>query len=390
MGRKPAARAAGQRLLEAPSEIYQRLLALFPQTRVGWGREPRFPGTSMQPMTYALVALAEARVSDGMLPERGIRAVRWLLRNADLDRDSRPGWGIPHEWDAFNDGVGAAGATNPRHHPYTTTTALVLQSLADAVSSGWLSAAERSVAVSLSSDVCRRWIRDAVSMTAGGGAFFWYSPHIADAKDCPNASALMVGAIRRARVAGLLDGIAPAADAVIDEAVRHLVATSRRDAPRFPAWQYIEGAVPGRPNDAVHHAYTVWGLETYRESFGDVPLPWSTAAAGASCRMFFRDGAFTEDPPHATTEGVRPARLWGAGMCLAVVSRYGSRAAARAMAAALLDAYRSPRGLKLVPNAGSDTLYRRHAAHVLLGFAELVRRDRLEAAEAGGSAQEPR
>src|SRR5688500_15538813 len=154
----PAVKTGDHARLGSSIEVYRNFLELFPQTRVGWGREPRFPGSSLQPMTYALVALAEARVSDVVRPGRGVRAVRWLLRNADLDQDRRPGWGLPHEWDAFNDGVGAAGATNPRHHPYTTTTAFVLQSLADAVSFGWLTVSERSVANSLCSEVCRRWI----------------------------------------------------------------------------------------------------------------------------------------------------------------------------------------------------------------------------------------
>lgn len=49
------------------------------------------------------------------------------------------------------------------------------------------------------------------------------------------------------------------------------------------------------------------------------------------------------------------------------------------MAAALLDAYRGTRGLKLVPGDRDGRLYRRHVAHALLGFAELARRYRLAA-----------
>jgi hypothetical protein len=356
---------------------YNRVLSVFPPRRVGWGRDPRFPGYASQPMTYALVALAESRFPENEGAERGRRSIQWLIRNADLDGDGRRGWGLPHEYDAFNDGVGAAGATNPRHHPYTVTTALVLEALAAAITADWLSTGELRTVVEICHDVCRRWTREVVSREAVG-AYFWYSPHVSDAIDCPNVSAMMAGAIRELRALDVVPDPDSEIDDIVDEVVRHLVASVQRNVAHDPAWPYINDGRSMRANDAVHHAYTIWGLERYRGNDGLVRLPWTAAKSAASCRAFFRNGIFTELPRRKHEPPGRTARLWGAGMLLAVVARYGKIDEAVAMAAAIRDTYASSTGLRLLPDDHSGSVYPRHVAHVLLGLAELARRTMAE------------
>ena len=348
---------------------YCELEARFPLTRAGYGVEPRFPGTAAQPMTYALVAMAGARAPVTQ-DDRGRRSARWLLRHADLDRDRRPGWGIPHAYDAFADGRGAAGAFNPPHHPYTITTAFALQALSAAMTAGWLEGVDRARAVAICGSVAQRWTNE-VQSAGEAGVFFWYSPHEADAKFCPNVSAMMAGAIREARFVGLVTEGEPAVDEIVDAAVTELVTVARDDEPMYPAWSYIHGDERPRTNDAVHHAYTIWGLERYRSSGGQVPIPWTTEAAAHSCQAYFHDGFFAETPRTGPDESPAAARLWGAGMCLSVVARHGSVDEAVAMAEAIAHLYGSPSGPRLRPDAPA-VMYPRHAAHVLLGLAELA------------------
>jgi hypothetical protein len=64
-------------------------------------------------------------------------------------------------------------------------------------------------------------------------------------------------------------------------------------------------------------------------------------------------------------------------MLLAVAARYGSKRDALAFARAA-GLYEGPRGPRLRPDAPPSAVYPRHAAHLLLGFAELARRENLD------------
>jgi hypothetical protein len=349
---------------------YLTLLSRFSTRAPGTGREPNVRGRSTQPMTHALVALAQARA--GIEPTgRGRVATRWLMRNHDLDRDGRSGWGLPFAWDAFGDGVGAAGTVNPPNHPYTITTAWALEALAAAAEAGWMSATQRAGAARLCTTVARRWVAE--SSTRGSPSFFWYSPHQVDAMFCPNVSSMMAGALQTAHGSGLVADEDGGVRAFVDAAVDAIVGIAGSPNGVLPSWPYLVAGEPPRPNDAVHHAYTVWGLERYREADGGRAIPWSTDTAAASCAAFLAGERALEVPVGVAQEGAHPARLWGVGMCLAVTARWGATRDATRFAN-IAGAYDGPGGPRIRPDAPATSVYPRHVAHLLLGLAELARR----------------
>lgn len=327
-------------------------------------------GRATQPMTHAVLAVAEARA--GIEPaRRGRRAARWLVTNRDLDKDRRPGWGLPYAWDAFGDGVGAAGDTNPAHHPYTITTAWALEALIAAHVAGWLPRSGRGSVTTLCTTVALRWLLEAT--TVHERAFFWYSPHPADSKFCPNVSSMMAGALQAGVAAGLVRDPGGTVRAAIDAAVESIVGVARYGEEFGPSWDYIVGADPPRPNDAVHHAYTIWGLERYRECGGSRLVPWQAEDAAASCTAHLSGTQATEWPVGTERTGMSSARLWGVGMCLAVVARWGTASCAAKFAKAA-EAYLGPLGPRVRPDAPPSSVYPRHTVHLLLGLAELARR----------------
>jgi hypothetical protein len=174
----------------------KKLIALYPEDSQGLGKESLFPTLEHQPMTYGLIASAESlrfrRTHSDESHRRLRKAVRWWLDNQDLDRDGLPGWGLPQAWDAFAD-----GSTNPVNHPYTITTAIVMNGLLDALGiDGFWSPAERDEMRAVMAKVVLRWSRDLWSEGFTGG-FFWYSPNPADAIFAVNSPSMFLGSMSR-------------------------------------------------------------------------------------------------------------------------------------------------------------------------------------------------
>ncbi|MGA9228097.1 MAG: hypothetical protein WB217_17250, partial [Mesobacillus sp.] len=124
---------------------YQMLIKKFPKGELGKGLEPTFPGTSYQPMTYGLLLSSETiyyrKYREKNTLDRIQELVNWVIENKDLDKDGISGWGLPHEWDAYqNDSI------NPPNHPYTITTSIVMNGFLDVLSMlNLVSYKERSV-----------------------------------------------------------------------------------------------------------------------------------------------------------------------------------------------------------------------------------------------------
>jgi hypothetical protein len=371
------AAAAGTARAGDLARDYATLVAVFPEDRAGLGLDPG-GATGDQPMTYGLVVAAEslraARTPDAEPRRRARKAVRWLLDNRDLDGDGKPGWGLPDAWDAAAD-----GSVNPPHTCYTITTAIVLEGLVQslAVPELWSDDEAREIR-GVVRDVLLRWCRELWAEGYGGG---YYRYSTADDFFSINAPAMMLSpqarflerhehefsAADRELVRARLDGLAAA--------VVHTV--ERRGG--APFWDYM--AVPNRlnskrPNDAVHQAYILWGIETYREHGGRVPLPWTTADAVASLDRFWADGKlyfFARDEPGLSAgRAAQPANLWGSGLILACVARWGSREQVARSVAALVEAHGPLPRQREYPAWYRDDphFYPRHAAHVLLGLAE--------------------
>lgn len=181
------------------------------------------------PMTWALLAYRDPSYLDR------VRAAR-----------DEHGWGVNIARDSFSD-----GSVNPADTDYAPPTALVLQAFIDLDAVG---PDERAVA--------RAWIDCCLS-----DDFFWYSDQPSDAIYTPNVSALMAGVMQELGYRG-----------VADRVIRRLIATT--DLPGWPTWAY--SAAGPKPNDMLHHVYTVIGIERYRTAGGRVPIPWTAEEALAA------------------------------------------------------------------------------------------------------------
>lgn len=357
---------------------YEQLIALYPEDSQGLGKENFFPTVEHQPMTYGLIVSAESfryRKTHGDESRRRIRkAVRWLLDNQDLDKDGLPGWGLPQAWDAFGDGT-----TNSVNQPYTITSAIVLNGLLDSLTiKDFWSGAERDEMRSVMARVIVRWCRSLWSQGYTGG-FFWYSPSPVDAIFAVNSPSMFMGSMarmlheqgdafnaeERALVQSRTDDMARAVISTVD---------LRRG---LPFWNYRPGYVPGRANDLVHHVYTLWGIETYRDCGGMIKPTWTRQQAIQSVDRFWKDGQIRAFPQDVTYTGEQvnynsqPAVLWSAGSMLAAYAQWGQMEKARQTLQAIERDYGPWPDLRLHISSpqGPDSFYPRQAAHVLWGLA---------------------
>ncbi|MGC5324922.1 hypothetical protein [Brevibacillus sp. SYSU BS000544] len=361
---------------------YITLLNEFPVNKQGEGYEPSFPGISEQPMTYGLLLSSESlhyMVSPNEDSKVRIKAsTKWLLQNIDLDQDGFLGWGLPQAWDAFGD-----GSVNPENHPYTITTAIVMQGLLDALSipSFWNAEEQSEIKKSLKT-ISIQWSNKAWSETPDGHGFFWYSPRVEDAHFCPNVSAMFLGMLSRVlkehrdifdakEVSFIKTRVDSAAKSIVDKMI------SRNG---LPYWNYI--ALPNvfnqnEPNDLVHHAYILWGMELYRDSGGPIKITWTTEQALKSLDSFWKDGKIFDYPMDQKYTGtmesynVRPGILWGPGMMLAVYARYGDGVRIKNTHEEIIKTYGPLSQLHIWPASFSQdqVFYARYAAHILYGLA---------------------
>ena len=363
-------------------KAYLELLAEFPEDAQGKGVDPEH-AADHQPMTYGLVLWSESirlrkeRTDEGARRVR--KAARWLIDSKDLDRDGKPGWGLPQAWDAASDGT-----PNPPNTPYTITTGIVLLGLLEAanVPDFWKPAESEEIR-QVVHDTLLRWCRE-MWIDGYSGGFFRYSPQPSDDLFSVNAPSMVLGALSRylhdygAKI--------PAAERTLmqsrtDTFVKTMVATLRPREGR-PYWDYM--AMPNRfqserPNDLVHHIYTLWGVEMYRDNGGQVPLPWTREQARESVQWFWKGDRicqYPQDDLRIAKPGNReyPTVLWGAGSLLAFDGHWGTTAEATRCFEVTQKSYGKwpqqrmyPPGFGLKPE--DNTVYSRHNAHVLLGLA---------------------
>lgn len=367
----------------AAAAAYEKLLAMYPEESQGLGGDDHFrlSPPEHQPMTYGLILTSEAlrfRRTGADESRRRIRkAMDWVLANADLDGDDKPGWGLPQAWDAFQD-----GSTNPTNHPYTITTAIVLNGMLDALANrSFWSAGECEHICDLAGRVVMRWCREVWSNGYGGG-FFWYSPNAADAIFAVNTPAMFLGSMTRLMHEHAETFSAEEhrlVEARADAQAKAIVSTAELRG-GSPFWDYM--AWPNfrnvrRPNDLVHHVYTVMGIETYRDCGGRVRLPWTRSGALRSLDSFWADEQIRQFPQDVEYTGVQealgrqPAILWGTGALLAGYACWADGPGAQRTLAAIERDYGPIPDLRLRPAEvdSNSTFYPRQAAHVLWGLA---------------------
>jgi hypothetical protein len=362
-------------------KAYKELIAKFPEERQGFGVDKFLEATEEQPMTYGLVLSAEAiRLKNDPNDEsrrRVKKATVWLLKNQDLDRDGKPGWGLPQPWDAWADGT-----RNPGNQPYTITTAICLNGLLDSLAvTGLWTNAERNGIRDLMKRIVLRWCNEVWSPGYGGG-FFWYSPAKQDEAFGINAPAMFLSSITRFLTEQADDLSAEEHQLIQDRAdalVRAIVNTVQLRE-KAPFWRYAP--LPNRfhndrPNDLLHQAYILWGTETYRDCGGRVKLPWTRAQAVESIDRYWRDGRmweYPQDAPGDKTASINaPPRLWCIGMALAFYAKWGDANQAAKTFTVIDRDYGPWPDLRFQPKGslgdGEKTFYPRQAAHVLFGLA---------------------
>lgn len=357
---------------------YLELLAQFDENDQGKGLDHFNNVTASQPMTYGLVLSSEATRYRKVRSDEGARrikqAVRWLIENRDLDQDGKPGWGLPQAWDTFADGT-----ENPPNTPYTITTAIVVEGLLEALAiENFWTTAEQDEILTLIKRVVSRWCNELWAEGFGGG-FFRYSMYERDAVFSVNAPTMYLGAMVR-----LLNEHGKS----LNEAERSLIenrthalaiaiigtAELRGD---LPFWLYTprpNKLNAGRPNDLLHHAYILWGIEAYRDFAPDAKFTWSREQALKSLDTFWRDNVLydfaTSDCIGKPAQAKSPPRLWGTGMALAVYAKYGSAEQTERITRELLRQHGPLPNLRRTSSKSEKpAFYRRHAAHALFGLA---------------------
>jgi hypothetical protein len=362
---------------------YLALLTMFPDNQPGAGAEPYyFTEIREQPMTYGLFLSSEA-LHFKSFPNYGSlkrirKAAEWLLNNADADNDGRLGWGLPQEWDAFGD-----GSINPANHPYTITTAIVLNALLDALSIRpiWTDA-ERQAIRNVIIKVALRWCQEAWTSNNSEG-FFWYSPSPDDAHFVPNVSSMFLGSLVRVfkeQKKAIPKADRPLIQNRIIEAARCLISRMSWHS-GTPFWKYIEWESSLNqdygPNDLVHHCYLLWGMEVFRSFKSNIRLPWTRKQAIKSLDVFWKGETIYNYPQNLTYEADlnsvinQPAILWGAGMMMAFYGKWGDSVRKNQCLNYINNTYGPIPNLRLWPQSFSNdgVFYARYAAHVLFGIA---------------------
>lgn len=376
---------ADSKISLAASKEYISLLSKFPKEKQGNSLEPALKpeGPSEQPMTYGLVLSSESlhykAAPNKESSERIKNATRWIIDNSDLNKDGNPGWGLPQSWDAFADGT-----INSENHPYTITTAIVLQGLLDALSieDFWTEVEEKEIK-DLIADVILYWLKNVYIGDENIG-YLGYSQEPTDMVYTPNVSGMFLSSMVRA----LTDCedifnytekqfVTQHAHAIANK----LVKTAKLEN-GMPYWDCVYyptkvGNGNTRPNDLVHHIYILWGIEEYRAHFDKINIPFNLNQSIASVDSFWRENKIYSYPQNVVLAGNqehlkdRPANLWGVGMMLAFYAKYGEVEKANSTLKAIDKFYGPLPKLTMWPLdfSKNDNFYERYAAHVLFGLS---------------------
>ncbi|WML58024.1 hypothetical protein [Neobacillus sp. PS2-9] len=353
--------------MEARS-LYENLIIKFPEGEMGIGLEPTFPGISFQPMTYGLLLSSEAIYYKKLNNKSSINRIReltdWLIENNDLDKDGIPGWGLPHAWDAFQD-----GSINPPNHPYTITTSIVMNGFLDALSVQNVVPNDKKKKIrGLLAKVTLYWCKY-VWTSSNEGGYFWYSPRKEDSHFTVNVSAMFLGTL--ARLLAEQGDIFTKKESLfvqdrMDAAAKSIISNAKLNK-GLPKWYYTIQEDPkrrGKFNDIVHHGYILWGLESYRTHGGKHQLPWTSEQSVESMNSFIM-----EDQVLRFQNNRGPARLWGAGMALAFYAKYAHQEKVNHLIQIIDKEYGPFPDLLYYPNDKDKSFYPRFAAHVLWGLA---------------------
>lgn len=331
----------------APPSQFDRAVANMEPTGIGPDWATSEEGDRPRPMASALFASANVhdfrRTGSRASFDRAVAAAAALQSTARDTRSGRAGWGQGFRWDAFGD-----GSVNPANTVYGITTALAVQALLDVHEM----AADATYLV-LAEEALDSYAEHFTQSESGG--YFWYSEWRRDARPVLNVSAMLAG--QYARLGRVLDR--PDYRELARSAANYILAYRRRDVPDA-RWPYQVGR--DKPNDAVHAAYVVQGLEEVTRN---------AAVAGFDAEASFdhlRTFLASDGGVNEFAGGGDPARVWGVGYLMFVTCEYTRDLDAAGSLRTALDQYEIEDGAySRLP--GEEIVYPRMQAHVLIGLA---------------------
>ncbi|MBL8287231.1 MAG: hypothetical protein JNL85_04530, partial [Rubrivivax sp.] len=325
--------------------VASQIHAALPRQRPGHGVTD-YPGHAEGdvPKAYAMVLLAELQRLDGHWradePNLARTAGRWLLDNADTNRDGIVGWGLPVAWDANDD-----GSVNPPHTEYTIATAIAIDAL-----QSWAERDEEAP-----QDEIKRVVAAAIApyldpAMASPSGLAPYSLRAADRPyDIFNPAAYLAGQIQRASLA--VDDFetraryAAAADRSMGAVLAH-----RRRTPDGGRWYWNYSVQQDLPNDLPHAGYMIEGIRSYIEHGGRLADQFDWPAVLAHLADFRGE---TDGESGSETGGVRafprfaarlalPARTYDIGLALHIACSEGEMERLAPWLLGALEAYRDP------------------------------------------------
>lgn len=366
-------------------QAYKSHMRVYRSGRQGYGFDPLSPEQALDfPMVYGLIASAELSFSittgNSRSFENAIGAADWLVRNADLNQNGLIGYGLPFEWDAFQN-----GSVNPKHTEYGITTALAVQGLLDTVDAidckfeqnmihnGYHDKRKEYIEISrsaLSSFIEKKLFND----YGNEGLCFWYSTRSEDAFDVNNVNSMLGGMLQR-----LSTYVDPdfsrstqwIARRSIQYAINQIILSDAESVGWY--WNYYGRKKPVgkkvQPNDLVHAAYTFDGIRNYYHYGGDlitqIELKELTKHillyVDAKQRVVKRWADRKSEP-----------KLWDIGYLLFLLSQFDDFIRAKVVFEYLQAVYLgNDAHYAYLPN--DRRAFVRHEAHVALGLSAFVR-----------------
>jgi hypothetical protein len=359
---------------------YMSLLEKFPLDAQGKGFDPYFTSVEThQATTYAQVLSSESfhyKNSPNIESRQRItKAVSWLLENADLDGDGKPGWGLPFAWDAFGD-----GSINPVNQPYTIDTAIVAIGLMDALEiEGFWSDEEKQQIILCLHNVFTRWCNEAFTELDANTGYYWYSTNQADNFNVINVSSMFAGVQQKfIRFYGYI-----LSKEELDlynhcmDSVARMISENAFFLFDCPYWIYNSSdRLTPITNDLVHHVYILFGMEMYRANGGKELLSWTIKQGVESLDLFLVHSELFNYPQdllfsNPLINSNDPANLWGIGMTMAYVIKSGDIEKYEQCNQIVLSKYGIFPDVTIYPtdNSAGVPFYPRYAAHLLYGLA---------------------
>ena len=260
-----------------------------------------------RPMAYGLLMSAEynrylhTRNTDAYLLVK--KCGLWLMENSDLNNNGIVGFGLPDQWDAFND-----NSINEAHHEYTITTAIVVKGLLD-----WYDIEsninKRAEIKELVLSCLDPYLDNRYDSPIGIPA---YSLSPEDTiYDIYNPAAFLLGQLKRYSQITDDKDLKEKLNSKSNNIIKVLEDNVQIDSASNYFWAY--GIQRQGPNDLVHALYVIEGIRDFQEYGGTTNLNFSSVHNHLF--SFSNDSIFFEHYPKNLWQEER-VRLWSIGMLI--------------------------------------------------------------------------